>query len=113
MTDKPVLRATARFWLGGRRTTAELLLGPADDGVAMVGVLGLGACPEVCLLRLLLRGNSLELSDVVDPEADRQLAQAFGLPADEIRDICCELATQMLADMLEQPAEQPGGWALH
>lgn len=99
----PMLKAVAPVWIGGVRAIAELLLGPADEGRAVVGLLGLSACPGVSLLRVVLSGDRLECCDVVDPEVDRQLARIFGLPAAAVRDVCCELAADMIADMVVDP----------
>lgn len=99
----PVLHARANVSIVGVRTTADLLLGPAGDGRAVVGLLGLSACPGVSLLRVVLSGDRLECCDVVDPEVDRQLARIFGLPAAAVRDVCCELAADMIADMVVDP----------
>lgn len=95
----PILKAVARTSVGGVRTRLELVLTPAEGG-ALAGLVSVACCPGAAVATLLLRGNELKFFDVVCRKTDRALARAFQMPACDVRDRCCDLVEEMIADIV-------------
>lgn len=110
----PVLKAVAPVCIAGLRTRLEVVMRPADGGRAVLGVVGVAACPGVALTSFELRGNEIEFRDPVDAKADRALVRLFGLPAVDVRELAADLATELVRDLVtDPPPAQPTPTTVH
>lgn len=101
-----VLQAVAVASLAGVRTRLELVLTPAEGG-AVAGIVSVACCPGMALASFLLYADEIEFFDAPCRKTDRALVRTFGMPAGAVREAFCDLATQVVRDMVRDPDPTP------
>jgi hypothetical protein len=109
-----MLKAVAPVWIGGVRTRLEVVMRPADGGRAVLGVVGVAACPGVALTSFELVGDEIDFRDLADAKTDRALVRLFGMPAVDVRELAADLATELVRDLVtDPPPAQPTPTTVH